>query len=207
VAELLKQLRHVPDRLLHRSRRRAALAALRARRPPSYVLVLCNGNIFRSPFAAAVLRRELLRGGQSTVRVDSAGFTAHGRGSPPHAIVAAARRGIDLRGHTSQLVIADLARAADLILVMEEGQRRSVCERFARAPRDVLLLGDFDPAPVTSRAIEDPVEQSPEVCDRAYGRIERCVRELARAWSGQPGWAQAQPGLQGSRRDSLESSS
>ena len=45
-------------------------------------------------------------------------------------------------------------------------------------------LGDLDPAPVTSRAIEDPVDQGPAVCDRAYARIERCVAELARAVAG-----------------------
>jgi protein-tyrosine phosphatase len=171
----------MPDRLLHRSRRRAALAALRARRPPACVLVLCSGNIFRSPFAAAVLRRELTLHGARTLRVESAGFAAPGRASPPHAIAAAARRGIDLAGHRSQLVVADLARAADLIVVMEELQRRSICERFGRSARDVLQLGDLDPRPVTSRAIEDPVEQDPEVCERVYARIERCVGELARA--------------------------
>ncbi|OLD92229.1 MAG: hypothetical protein AUG84_01890 [Chloroflexi bacterium 13_1_20CM_4_66_7] len=171
----------MPDRLLHRSRRRAALAALRARRPPATVLVLCNGNIFRSPFAAAVLRRELNRRGGGPIRVESAGFAAPGRASPPHAIAAAARHGIDLAGHSSQLVVADLARAADLIVVMEELQRRSICERFGRSVRDVLLLGDLDPMPVVSRAIEDPVEQEREVCERAYARIERCVGELARA--------------------------
>ncbi len=176
----LNRLRHVLDRLLHASRRGAAVAALAARRPPTYVLVICRGNLFRSPFAAAVLRRELQRRGAAPVRVDSAGFTAQGRPSPPHAIAAAARRGIDLTGHSSQFVIADLARAADLIIVMEELQRRTICERFGRALQDVLLLGDLDPAPVTSRAIEDPVDQAPEVCDRAYARIERCISELVR---------------------------
>ena len=171
----------MPDRLLHRSRRRAALAALRARRPPACVLVLCSGNIFRSPFAAAVLRQELSRRGVGSMRVESAGFVAPGRASPPHAIAAAARRGIDLAGHSSQLVVADLARAADLIVVMEDLQRRSICERFGRSARDVLLLGDLDPMAVTSRAIEDPVEQEPAVCERAYARIARCMATLARA--------------------------
>jgi protein-tyrosine-phosphatase len=187
VADLLKRLRHVPDQLLHASRRREALTALAARRPPTFVLVMCNGNLFRSPFAAAVLQRELKRSGMETVRVESAGFAVHGRPSPPHAIAAAARRGVDLMGHSSQLVIAGLARAADFIVVMDSMQHRTVCERFGRPARDVLLLGDFDPAPVMSRAIEDPVEQGPEVCDRAYARIERCVVELARAWRGAGG--------------------
>src|SRR5256886_4153179 len=57
VAQLLRRLRQMPDRLLHPRRRRAALESLIARQPPARVLVVCNGNIFRSPFAAAVLRR------------------------------------------------------------------------------------------------------------------------------------------------------
>ncbi len=179
VAELLRRLRRMGDRLRHRARRRAALAALGSRRPPAYVLVLCSGNIFRSPFAAAVLQRELERRGAGAVHVESAGFTAPGRASPPHAIAAAARHGIDLAGHSSQLVVAALARAADLIVVMEELQARGICERFGRSPRDVLLLGDLDPLPDTSRAIEDPVEQDAEVCERVYARIERCVKQLA----------------------------
>jgi protein-tyrosine-phosphatase len=186
MAELLKRLRHVPDQLLHASRRRAALAALAARGTPASVLVLCNGNLFRSPFAAAVLRRELDRRGLGAVHVESAGFTALGRPSPPHAVAAAARRGIDLTGHRSRPVIADVARAADLIVVMDAMQDRWMRERFGLTSRDVLLLGDVDPAPVMSRAIEDPVEQGPEVCDRVYARIERCVGALARVWSGAP---------------------
>jgi len=133
--------------------------------------------------SAARLRRPCC----GAVRVESAGFTAPGRPSPPHAVTAAARHGVDLAGHSSQLVVADLARAADLIVVMEELQRRSICERFGRSTRDVLLLGDLDPLPVTSRAIQDPVDQRPEVCERVYARIERCVGELARALTGSSG--------------------
>src|SRR5690349_17636423 len=178
MAELLKRLRHVPDQLLHPSRRRAALAALAARGTPASVLVLCSGNLFRSPFAAALLRRELARRGLGAVHVESAGFTAVGRPSPPHAVAAAARRGIDLSGHRSRPVIADVARAAELIVVMDAMQDRWIRERLGLTSWDVLLLGDVDPAPVMSRAIEDPVEQGPEVCDRAYARIERCVGVL-----------------------------
>jgi protein-tyrosine-phosphatase len=182
VAGLLSELRQLPVRLLHGSRRRAALAALmRAQRPPESILFVCHGNIFRSPFAAAVLRRALDRAGVSGVHVESAGLIGAGRPVPRDAIATAARRGIDLTHHTSQLVLADLVRAADVVVVMDELQRRMVCERFGRWPRHVLLLGDFDPTADTSRAIEDPVEQGPVVCERVYARIERCVGELAKA--------------------------
>jgi protein-tyrosine phosphatase len=145
-------VRRLPEQLLHPARRRAAIAALKARRSPTSVLVLCNGNIYRSPFAAAALRRAL-GGPEGTVAVDSAGFQGPGRESPKEAVEAAARRGIDLTGHRSQLVTPDLLRAAELIVVMEAAQRRMVCERFGRSPRDVVILGDLDPGPVRSRAI------------------------------------------------------
>jgi len=182
MAGLLSELRQLSRRLLQRSRRRAALAAVvRASRLPKAILFVCHGNMFRSPFAAAVLRQALERGGVNGVRVESAGLIGAGRPVPRDAIATAARRGIDLSRHTSQLVLADVVRAAELVVVMDELQRRMVCERFGRWPRDVLLLGDFDPTAVTSRAIEDPVEQGPEVCERVYARIERCVAQLADA--------------------------
>src|SRR2546430_7845036 len=182
VSGLLTRLRRAPDQLLHGARRRAALAALAGvERAPESVLVICNGNIFRSPFAAAVLRRALELRGLGRVRVDSAGFAGPGRASPPDAIAAAARRGVDLASHSSQLVMADLVRAADLIVVMDGLQRRMICARFGRSSRGVLLLGDFDTLPVASRGIEDPVEQGPEVCARVYARIEPCVEELVQA--------------------------
>jgi protein-tyrosine-phosphatase len=176
-ARLVRGVRRFPQRLLHPARRRAALAALAARPRPASVLVLCNGNIFRSPFAAAVLRRAL--GGESGgVAVDSAGFQGPGRESPKEAVEAAARRGIDLSGHRSQLVTPALVRTADLIVVMEAEQRRAVCERFGRSPRDVFLLGDLDPEPITSRSIEDPWGRRATVCAASFGRIDRCIRTL-----------------------------
>lgn len=181
-SRLLRGVRRLPEQLLHPARRRAAVAALQARHAPASVLVLCNGNIYRSPFAAAVLRRAL--GGESgggDVVVDSAGFQGPGRESPKEAVEAAARRGIDLSGHRSQLVTPDLVRAAELIIVMEAGQRRMVCERFGRSARDVVLLGDLDPGPVRSRAIEDPWGRRATVCASAFGRIELCIGTLVRA--------------------------
>jgi len=88
---------------------------------------------------------------------------------------------VDLSAHRSQLLTADRARAADLILVMDPTQRRAICNRFGRAERDVLVLGDLDPEPSGSRAIRDPVTQPLPVFEETYARIERCVRELERA--------------------------
>src|SRR5260370_2046923 len=111
VTELLGRLRRVPDQLLHRSRRRAALAALMARRPPASVLVLCNGNIFRSPFAAAVLQRELNLRGAGSLRVASAGGAGAAAPPPPHAPAPPPPPGAPLSGHTPPPLLCPPRRA------------------------------------------------------------------------------------------------
>jgi len=180
LGDLLRFGRHAPDRLLHRFRRRAAWAEIARRPPPDALLVVCHGNICRSPFAAAVLRSRLAGTG---IRVESAGFFGPGRASPATAVEAARQRRQDLRTHRARLLTPELVRTMDLIAVMDLGQRRAVCERFGRNPRDVFLLGDFDPLPIRTRAVRDPVERPLAVFDEVYERLERCSMALADAIS------------------------
>jgi len=174
------RVRRTPERILHQLRRRQALGALRRRRRPARLLAVCHGNICRSPFAAALLGHALA---PFAIEVESAGFIGPNRHAPREAVTAAARRGVDLSEHRSRLLTADLVGAADLIMVMDPTQQRIVCERFGRWPRDVVVLGDLDPAPVEGRTIRDPINQTVEVFDQSYARIERCVRALAGALS------------------------
>ena len=174
---MVGQLLRSPGNLLHPLRRRAAHAALQGRAPRS-IVVVCHGNICRSPLAAALLRRALEPAG---VRVESAGFIGPNRAAPRDGVAAAARRGVDLSNHRSRLLTADLVCSADLFVVMEPQQQRAVCERFGRWPRDVVVLGDLDPAPLEDRTILDPIEQGPDAFEASYARIECCVAALVRA--------------------------
>lgn len=185
VPQLLMRLRRVPARVLHLLRRRQVRATLSGRVAPLSVLVVCHGNICRSPFGAAVLRRKLA-GTNGGVRVESAGFIGPDRPCPAQAVAVAARRGVDLSTHRSKLLGADLASSTDLILVMDPMQRRFVCDRFGRLPRDVVVLGDLDPLSAETRTIRDPVEQPREVFEESYARIERCVVELVNTVWGRP---------------------
>ena len=173
--DLLMRVRRTPERLLHPFRRRKALEALRGRARPRTLLVVCYGNICRSPMAAALLDRDLRPLG---IEVQSAGFIGFNRPAPAEAVDAAKRHAVNLSDHRSRPVTADVVRTADLIVVMDASQRRQICERFGRRPRDVVVLGDFDPAPVEARTIRDPVDQNRDVFDQVYERIARCVREF-----------------------------
>jgi len=182
--DVLLRMFRTPERLLHSLRRRKTLEVLRGRARPDSVLVVCHGNICRSPFAAALLRQAL----RPLVRVESAGFVRPNRAVPPEAIAAAGRRGVDLADHRSRLLTPELARAADLIVVMDPVQQRHVRERVGRAVRDVIVLGDLDPAPPEGgrvRTIPDPIGQGSAVFETSYARIERCIAGLVSVLVGQ----------------------
>jgi protein-tyrosine-phosphatase len=180
VAELLTRLRRVAERVRHLLRRRRALEALRHRPRLASLLVVCHGNICRSPFAAALLRSALADRG---VQVESAGFVAAGRRPPADALAAAARHGVDLSAYRSRVLTAEAARAAHLIVVMDPIQRRAIRDRFGRAEPDLLILGDLDPEAVGIRTIRDPVKQPLRVFEDTYARIDRCVRALVQGIS------------------------
>jgi protein-tyrosine phosphatase len=175
----LRTIRHnarlARERWLHSLRRSAAKKRLAAYEG-TFILVVCQGNICRSPFAEAVLQVSLPAG----MEIRSAGLVAPGRCAPPDAISAARRFGFDLSKHTSRLVNSGLVRAAGLILVMDPEQGRELVDRFGADRNRIMILGDLDSLPIDARTIPDPVHQSRDFFIECYERIDRCARELGR---------------------------
>ncbi len=167
--------------LLHPLRRRLARERLVRAAAPSAVLVICLGNICRSPYAAALLRRSFGDRGSGTPGVESAGFLMLGRPVPEVGQQVAARRGIDLSAHRSQIITAAVAQAADLIVVMDGEQERAVRAVLGAARPVLVVLGDLDPGPIETRAVRDPIGQAAAVFEATYNRIDRCVGELVAA--------------------------
>lgn len=99
------------------------------------VLVVCTGNICRSPMAAAVLAARLTELGVP-VEISSAGFVTDDRPAPPEVLDVLDARGLDVRAHRSRrLGAADLERP-DLVLCMERRHVREIAvldrDAFAR---------------------------------------------------------------------------
>jgi len=175
-----REVRRMPERLLHQWRRQIALRRLAHGPTPRVVLMVCHGNICRSPYAVARLRALAPELGD-TVRVVSGGFVGPGRQCPEEALEVAANRGVDLSNHRSQLIKPADVLAADLIVVMDRVQQWAIRAMYGR---DVLMLGDLDPEAIETREILDPVEQPKEAFERCYSRIDRCLSALVRAVSG-----------------------
>jgi protein-tyrosine-phosphatase/predicted ATP-grasp superfamily ATP-dependent carboligase len=165
-------------RLPHAGRRRRlrrAIARLLAR-PARPVIVLCHGNICRSPFAAQLLAARAAAAGLRLDVVSAGTIPLSGRRSPDEAVAAAARRGIDLAGHRSACLSPEEAEAAAAVILFD-GRNEAELRRIGARNVNALRLGDL----VGERELGDPYGGGAEAFDACYERIEQAVDRLVDA--------------------------
>ena len=138
-------------------------------------LVLCHGNIMRSPTAAAMLRR---RFGERVI-VRSGGLHARpGRPAEARAIIAAKELGLALSDHGAAAVTADSVEAADVIIVMDYRNEATLLTRFPTAADRVVLLGRYRPSRADSAEIPDPYHGTLDDVRRSFADIRACIDNL-----------------------------
>ena len=129
--------------------------------------------------AQVLLDRRLRERGVEAV-VESAGISALvGYPADPLAREVMAHRGFDLSTHRARQLTAELVRSFPLVLVMEEGQQRSV-EAMDTSSRGrvhrVGRVGRFD--------VPDPYRQGRDAFESAFALIDRGLLELDKIfWS------------------------
>lgn len=136
------------------------------------ILVLCLGNVNRSPLCAELLRR--------------AGYNVDSAAVGHYTVRPAAKKTrdwakknfmIDLSHHRSKLVAQYHIDWADLIVFMTERHYERVC-RFKRCPRSkVIFLGDYL---TPKRSVPDPgfMSKDSEEFDRAMNTVVRATNRL-----------------------------
>jgi protein-tyrosine phosphatase len=91
------------------------------------ILIVCTGNICRSPMAEGLLLHHLQRRGIEGVSVASAGVSAWDGSYPvPEAVAALEERGLDISHHLARRLARDTFASADLILAMAAEHRDAV---------------------------------------------------------------------------------
>ena len=165
--------RNLPDRILHRRRQREVRQRLSRGQRPREILVVCYGNVCRSPYLQAVLQRTL-----PDLAVRSAGFFGSDRAVPEISVALSAKRGLDLSRYRSRPLTQSTIGSADLVIVMDSYQARQIRRLFPRNRALIVVAGDLDPKFDSTRAIRDPWNLTSEVFESSFDRLDRCAATL-----------------------------
>lgn len=151
-------------------------AALQSGLEPLRVLVVCTGNICRSPLLAAALARQLGDPDRSGVVVSSAGTQADfGLPATPDMVLAAREYGLDLTMHRSRPVSRGLLMESDVILAAEVDHIRYMGSVAPESAGKMRLAG----LPLGVETIPDPY--GADVV--AYRETARLLMKSAEEWS------------------------
>jgi len=139
------------------------------------VLMVCSGNICRSPTAEVVLRSKLQRAGVLDVAVDSAGTHGfHTEEAPdPRAMAAAARRGYDLSTLRARPLGMDDFQRFDWLLAMDQGHISWLSQRRPQgACAQMGLLMDSATRFTGVAEVPDPYYGGPAGFERVLDLVE-----------------------------------
>lgn len=150
------------------------------------ILLVCTGNICRSPLAAALLERALTERGSEGIAVASAGTGAwDGAPASEGAYLVGLERGLDLSGHRARLLTRKLVEAADLVLTMARLHRARVDELGGEGR--VFVLGEYAGREGDEAEVSDPFGGDLDVyratCIELEGLIQMAVERIVKEFA------------------------
>ena len=133
------------------------------------ILVVCIGNICRSPMAEGLVKQMMPQ-----QEVYSAGLNALiGEPADRWSILLMREHGIDISAHRARRLGAWMVSDADLILTMDQYQKDIVEMKYPASRNKVFRLGEFG-----NYDIPDPYHQGLGAFRESYNLIAQGVDEL-----------------------------
>lgn len=134
------------------------------------ILVVCIGNICRSPTAERLLKQALPH-----KTISSAGISAlAGHAADDTATAVADQNGVSLEGHVARQLTRELCQQHDLILVMEQKHIDAVTRIAPEVRGKTMLYGHW-----IKRDIPDSYRQSREAFEFTYDLLA----DATQAWA------------------------
>lgn len=143
-----------------------------------HVLMVCTGNMCRSPLAEAMLRAELERRGADGFTVSSAGTGAwEGRAASDGALLVGLEQGLDLSAHRSRHLTKDVVAEADVIF----GMSRAHAERARKlgGGDSAFLLGEYVGLRRSKAEVADPYGAELDVYRDTYSILKSMIEAAA----------------------------
>ncbi|MBN1086338.1 protein tyrosine phosphatase [Erwinia aphidicola] len=139
------------------------------------ILVVCVGNICRSPTGERLLKTAL-----HEKNIASAGLGALvDHAADETASSVASEHGVSLEGHAAQQLTSNMCRDYDLILVMEKKHVDQVCRINPSVRGKTMLFGHW----INQQEIADPYKKSRDAFEAVYGILENAAQKWVDALS------------------------
>ncbi|KAA8727700.1 protein tyrosine phosphatase [Ewingella americana] len=137
------------------------------------ILVVCVGNVCRSPIGERLLQTYL-----PDYAISSAGLNAlSGHNVDPSMAESAIKHGITLKAHSARQLTQELCREHDLILVME---KKHICQLSHIAPAaqgKTFLFGHWS----EQLEIHDPFHREQGFHDQVVLQLQNCTQQWRNA--------------------------
>lgn len=150
---------------------------------PKRIVFVCSGNICRSPMAAALGARALQAAGIEAMVISAGTLGINGSPAAAHAVDVMREAGLDISGHRSQGLSAQVARVADHLVVMSPIHRSEIVERDPSLESKVQPFWKFATPAGRFDEIADPVGRDRAAFVACREDLEACldgwIRHLA----------------------------
>ena len=138
------------------------------------ILVVCTGNICRSPAGERLLRSRL-----PDMKVDSAGIAAlTGEAADPVMAETAREYGLSLEGHCAKQLTPLMCREYDLILAMEQNHIEAVTRLAMEARGKTFLFGYW----LQQLEIADPYRRGRDISGVIFQQLFSAAEEWVRVF-------------------------
>ncbi|MEN4983894.1 low molecular weight protein-tyrosine-phosphatase [Acinetobacter modestus] len=132
------------------------------------ILVVCVGNICRSPMAEYLLKQDYPH-----LTIESAGISGlSGHPADDKAQLCMQHLSIDMSGHIAKKLNAEHLKKADLILVMSKNQQAHIEQTWPFAKGKVFRLGHWQ-----NKNVPDPYQHDQVFFDETCQLIQQCVTD------------------------------